>query len=382
VRRAQVLLPGLLIVVASGASASAFSSDARNPSTSPGPDVAAKRFLATYVTGDGRVLRRDQGGDIVSEGQAYGMLIAEAAGDPNLARTIWNWTRRHLQLTDGLFAWLARGGGRIESTQSATDADVLLAFALLRYGGVGASSLHRAGRAVARAVLANESVRLADGDPVLVAGPWAKSATPPIVDPSYFMPAVFDDLARWTGDARWSAAATSAISLVKALTSNGERLPPDWATLTGASLVATPASGTSRVQYGLDAQRLPLWFASACQFRAREIAASWWRHGLSRPERSGALALSLDGKVLNSQTNPLPLLASAAAASAAGEGGAARALRARATAVAASTPTYYGGAWLALAQVLRTRSLTTCSLGDGSGPDSTRIRATSPGEAR
>ena len=38
---------------------------------------AADRFLAGYVTGDGRVIRRDQGGDIVSEGQAYGMLIAE-----------------------------------------------------------------------------------------------------------------------------------------------------------------------------------------------------------------------------------------------------------------------------------------------------------------
>jgi endoglucanase len=37
---------------------------------------AGRDFLDHYVEGDGRVVRRDEGGDVVSEGQAYGMLIA------------------------------------------------------------------------------------------------------------------------------------------------------------------------------------------------------------------------------------------------------------------------------------------------------------------
>src|SRR5947199_38809 len=64
----------------------------RAPSTSPATTAAAQRFLERYVTADGRVIRRDQGGDVVSEGQAYGMLIAEVAGRPAVADAVWRWT--------------------------------------------------------------------------------------------------------------------------------------------------------------------------------------------------------------------------------------------------------------------------------------------------
>ena len=43
--------------------------------------IAGQKFLDDYVEPDGRVVRRDEGGDVVSEGQAYGMLIAVAVGD-------------------------------------------------------------------------------------------------------------------------------------------------------------------------------------------------------------------------------------------------------------------------------------------------------------
>nr|WP_235733865.1 glycosyl hydrolase family 8 [Mycolicibacterium austroafricanum] len=36
-------------------------------------------MLSRYVESDGRVVRHDEGGDVVSEGQAYGMLIAAAS---------------------------------------------------------------------------------------------------------------------------------------------------------------------------------------------------------------------------------------------------------------------------------------------------------------
>ena len=59
--------------------------------------IAGQKFLDEYVETDGRVVRRDEGGDVVSEGQAYGMLIAVAVGDETRFRSIWKWTKTHLR---------------------------------------------------------------------------------------------------------------------------------------------------------------------------------------------------------------------------------------------------------------------------------------------
>jgi endoglucanase len=312
------------------------------------------------VTSDGRVIRHDQGGDIVSEGQAYAMLLAEVAHQPALVRTIWSWTSAHLGRSDGLFAWHATASGLVPDPQSATDADVLIAYALLRYAGVDQAALHRAGRRVAEAVLSNESMTLPGGAWLLVAGPWAKSTSPPTVDPSYLMPGVFDAIGRLTGDARWNEAAGTAVTMISDLTSNGLRLPPDWAQLSGGRLIpiAAPGGGAS-VQYGLEAARLPIWFATARDSRARMLAASWWRNVLGSRGRAGPMALGLGGATINPQSSPLTLAAGAAAASAAGAMGAANSLRARAEALAMRDSTYYGDAWAALGPALLSGSMRT-----------------------
>lgn len=130
-------------------------------------------FLPAYVRPDGQVVRPDQGGDTVSEGQAYGMLLAEATGKDTEFATIWDWTRAHLQLGDGLFAYHASPAGQVTSLQPASDADLLIAWALLRYSGPGAAASHADGRRVASAILAHEVTNGPGGVPVLTAGPWA-----------------------------------------------------------------------------------------------------------------------------------------------------------------------------------------------------------------
>jgi endo-1,4-beta-D-glucanase Y len=308
---------------------------------------AAAGFLTRYVTHDGRVIRHDQGGDIVSEGQAYAMLLAEAAGRPERTRAVWSWTAAHLRRPDGLFAWHASGSGRVEDPQSATDADVLIAYALLRYAGPGADELRSEGRRTAAAVLTNESVALPGGAPLLVAGPWAASASPPVVNPSYLMPGVFEALGSLTGDDRWTRAAAASVTAIRELTDGGRHLPPDWAVLTGGRLVAAPAPGGGTVAgYGQDAARLPVWFATACDPGARGIAAGWWRNGLSAGDPAGA--------------SPLGLIARSAAAAAAGERPVAGRLQRRAAALAARAPTYYGDAWAALGPALLDGSIDQC----------------------
>ena len=187
---------------------------------------------------DGRVLRLDQGSDVVSESQAYGMLVAELAGRDDLVPVIWDWTRQHLQRPDGLLSWHASGDGTVVGTEAASDADVLTAYALLRYGGEDEEELHADGRALAQAVLEHEVVEAA-GSPVLAAGPWAVASG--IVNPSYWMPAVFERLAAATGDGTWSGLAESSVALVRAATDDGRLLPPDWARLEepGSSLWRT-----------------------------------------------------------------------------------------------------------------------------------------------
>jgi endoglucanase len=359
------LLVGIIALTAGLTSCGAGNPTGAPRAAASGPaSGAAVRFLARYVESDGRVIRHDQGGDITSEGQAYAMLIAESAGRTAVVRTVWSWTSAHLQRADGLFAWHATGDGRIEDPQSATDADILIAYALLRSAGPGSLRLHDDGRRIAAAVLAHESVRLADGTLLPAAGPWATTTSPPTLNPSYLMPGVFDALAALTGDGRWRAAARAAVALVGHLTDGGRRLPPDWAVLAGGRLVAAPQpGGGAGVRYSLDAARLPVWFATACDRDARTMAARWWRAVLGRADRSAALALDLDGSTLAPGATPLTLLAGAAAATAAGDRLTARALGRRAQALARDTPTYYGDAWAALGPALIGGAIDPCAAG-------------------
>ncbi len=132
-------------------------------------------------------MRLDQGRDTVSEGQAYGMLLAEVAGDYGAFQRIWLWTHRHLQHRDGLFSFHTNARGKVTSRQPASDADLLIAWALLRYSGPKAAVWHRAGRRVAHAILAYELASGPGGMLVLTAGPWATgSPAGSTLDPSYW----------------------------------------------------------------------------------------------------------------------------------------------------------------------------------------------------
>jgi endoglucanase len=333
-----------------------------SPSGSRTSHQAATGLPAAYVRPDGRVVRPDQGGDTVSEGQAYGMLLAEAAGNNAVFARIWEWTRAHLQLGDGLFAWHANAAGQVVGQQPASDADLLIAWALLRYHGRGAAAWHREGRRVAGAILVHEVTTTPGGVPVLTAGPWA-AGRPASLDPSYWSLTALQDLARLTGDHVWRRLAVGAVTLTRELTHNGQLLPPDWAELTASGALRpepAPDGSQPQTQYGPDAQRTVVWFAASCDPQARALAAHWWP--LLRPgNRSQALALRPTGTVLNPTPAVLPMIASAAAAKAAGDSAAARKLLHQATAQQHNHPTYYGAAWDALGPaLLSTSPLSAC----------------------
>ena len=283
-----VALVGVLV-------AGCASNHAGDVTTSDDPVAAAtatgQAFLESYVDGDGRVVRRDEGGDTVSEGQAYGMLIAVALGDRQRFDVVWTWTREHLQRPDGLLSWRWADGAVVDAN-SASDADVDAARALVLAGQRFADpELAAAGRELATAVLARETVAVGttllpadtvvpapgaavDGSGrVLTAGTWT-STTPAAVNPGYFSPRGEQVLAAAAGDPRWAEMSRTQRVVSWQLIGTG-LLPPDWAGIDTAG-TATPQPGPAghAPRFGLDAARVPIRMAQSCDPADRAVAAS------------------------------------------------------------------------------------------------------------
>jgi endoglucanase len=320
VKRALVI--ALLAVAAATAAAVALAGGGSGPST-------ADAFLDRYMAPDGRVVRRDQRGDTVSEGQAYAMLLAAASGDRKRFDSAWGWARRHLQRRDGLLSW-HWAKGRVLDRQSATDADLDAAWALaLAAKRFHAPAYRRAAARIARGVLAHETAPIA-GKTVLVAGPWA--VRDGIVNPSYFSPGAYAALARVAPDRRWARLIASSRRLLIKLPSP----PPDWARMDASGIHATAG-------YGYDAFRAPVRYAASCSEADRRIAASWW------PEAKRT-------------DNPVATVGAAAAARAAGDKPGSDALLDQAEQKDKEHPSYFGSAWVALGRkMLQTNALSACS---------------------
>jgi endo-1,4-beta-D-glucanase Y len=323
--------------------------------------VAAKRFLKRYVTLDGRVVRLDQGGDTVGEGQAYGMLLAAAIGDAKRFDAIWTWTENNLRRPDGLISFLWRNG-HVQDPQAASDADLDASRALL----VAACRFHRpALRQQALklgSAIMNVEVTSFNGAPVLTAGPWAVVA-PATVNPSYFSPASFLDLRAASGDARWSALAASSRSITSALMSPPTRLPPDWARLEGTRAVpiGSPSNPQAAPQFGFDAVRTLVRMAEDPDAAGRQIAARAWPVFEGQDPSKLPVDHTLSGRPIGDILHPVVLVAAAGAADAAGQTAARDGLLDEAEALDRRSPTYYGAAWVALGRVMLTTNLLDAS---------------------
>lgn len=327
-----------LLALSAVASLSSCSATAEQPSgTTEAARSAARAFLERYVEPDGRVVRRDQGGDTVSEGVSYALLLAQVAEDPVVERRVWAWAQDHLRRPDGLLSYLTDAEGDVLDGEAATDADLVVAWALSR----SAQPDLRADAAPLLAAVRQRTVVPRRPGPLLAAGPWA-TGEPATLNPSYWvLPALraagWDDLAAQVGPA------------LDDLSAGG--LPPDWARQDGSRLSPgpDPAGRFPQARYGLDAQRVTVWLAADCDPGNRARAAG---HRALLQEQPAASARTLTGEVLDPSAHPLALVAAAAAADADGDRAARDELLDDAAAQDQRTPTYYGAAWVALGRAL------------------------------
>jgi len=355
-----------LLAGCGGSSASGTGSVTQSSTAASRPQdravAAAEHFLDRYVMPDGRVVRIDQGGDTVGEGQAYGMLLAAAIGDSRRFDTIWAWTQAHLVRPDGLISFLWRGGHVIDP-QAASDADLdasralLLAACRFKRPALRQQALH-----LGNAILHGE-VATVGGEPVLTAGPWA--ITPKvIINPSYFSPATYTALGNASGDGRWAALAMTSRSITSKLMSGSARLPPDWAMIEGGSPVpiGSPSEPRTRPEFSFDAVRTLVRMAEPPDPGGRLITARAWPVFERQDPTTLPVQHELSGRPIGNVLHPVALVAAAGAADAAGQPAVRDGLLDEAEALDRRSPTYYGAAWVALSRImLTTRLLDSCS---------------------
>lgn len=354
-----VLVAGLLAVVVTRDDGSSTAVAPSTPLAARSTRIDARGFLDRYVDG-GRVVRRDQGGDTVSEGQAYGMLIALGSGDRAAFDELWTWTRAHLGRDDGLLSWRWQDGAVVDPS-SAADADLDVARALVRAGTVFKDPGYtEAGVTLGTAILDHETAPTASGL-VLVAGQWAVDA-PYSFNPSYVSPVATSVLAEASPDPRWEQLESGSRAAVEALTRDGE-LPPDWAQLDeGGSVRPIGGPGGQPVQYGYDAARTVLRHAESCEPGDRNLAAQL-AAVVARTGRPAVASYDLNGSPRTDVTSPLVTVAQSSGLAAAGRDEDAVAAIRRAGVQQQQAPTYYGDAWTVLGPMLLTdRDLGGCPL--------------------
>jgi endoglucanase len=348
-RRSVALAAGLSLAMPAGWLAEPARASLDDPRTEA--LGAADAFLDRYLQPSGRIARIDEGGDSVSEGQAYGMLMAVAIGDEERFRQIWSWTDEHLQRDDGLLAWRWADGG-IADPQAAADADLLAAAALALAGArFGDADLTADARLISDAILVNEVVTVGPS-PVLVAGPWAAQTR--TVNASYLATPAMSVLWDTLGEPRWGPVAAWSRGLLDALTAQPPHLPPDWATVdaTGDDPRAQPSPAGDPPRYGYEAARVIIQAAVDCRAAGQDVAARAWPF-LAAEVDGGVLVATytLDGRRLGPERHPLALVAAAAAAAAGGDEQRAADLLDSADDLDGEAPTYFGAAWIALGRL-------------------------------
>ncbi|NIJ06087.1 glycosyl hydrolase family 8 [Frigoribacterium faeni] len=360
----------LLVVGAPGgapdrtAAGPAESSDPGPGDSTPDARTAAQLgedFLDEWVDDDGRVVRRDQGDDTVSEGQAYGMLVAVGTGDEDRFAAVWDWTKEELVRPDGLLAWRWADGAVVDD-MPASDADVDAARALVLAGRAFDRPEWTAEGVQLGSVVLDEMTAVTDVGRILLPGPWAAGSAPWSYNPSYAAPAAFAQLGEASGDPRWAELEQGS----RAVTTNvltATALPSDWAQVQqDGTVVPLPSADGSAgtVQYSYDAGRLALRYAESCD--PVDVALSARLAPVLQRYPELPMQLDLGGQSLGDDQSPLAYAARAAALASAGDPDAAAADLARSDALAQSTPTYYGAAWAALAALqLDGSALGACS---------------------
>lgn len=270
-------------------------------------DVGARGFLRTRRpdTPDG------EANSTVSEGIAYGMIIAVMSDDQPLFDALWSYARCFLNAS-GLMSWyIAPDGLRVLGTGAATDADEDMAWALIiadrQWGGKGSLSETYASAAarLIDAIYRTEVDHDRWPDMLLPGDEWRGQN---VFNPSYFAPNQYRLFGEVSGNREgWQRVIDVGYALIERSLNHesGNRdngLVPAWCDASGKPIVAFPGALTN---YQYDSARMPFRLAQDWAY-AREPRARTYLERITRFfEQIGAERI-VDGYTLDGRPAPDP----------------------------------------------------------------------------
>lgn len=243
-----------------------------------------RAFAGRFLAADGRIVDSGNGGISHSEGQGYGMLLAEAAGDRDSFDRVWGWTSRTLKRPDmSLYSWRfdpAAPNG-VSDTNNATDGDIGIAWALLRAARRWGASDYAAQSAAIRKAIRGNLVRQVGPRTVLLPGLQGFERSGSItLNPSYYVWPALDAFAAADGAAAWSGVIRGGERLILDARFGAAQLITDWVDVTNDGRVI-PAVGRP-ARFGFDAIRVPLYLAWGRRRAALAPYRSFWGGYLAR----------------------------------------------------------------------------------------------------
>ena len=235
-------------------------------------------FKQPFFDPEGRIVDVGNGGVSHSEGQGYGMLLAEASGDRAAFDKLWSWTAQHLACRgDGLLAWRFAPGAvpPVADPNNATDGDVLVAWALLRAGGRWRDKALLEASETIRAAILRLLVKESFGRIILLPGGTGfESPSATRLNLSYYVWPALDAFRREDGDALWGPLIDQGLELLAAARFGEANPTPDWIELGPSGAPVLAASPQSR--FGFDAIRIPLHLAWSGRDGLAKPFADYW----------------------------------------------------------------------------------------------------------
>lgn len=223
-------------------------------------------FKRRFITVDGRVVDTSNGGVSHTEGQGWGMVLAVAQDDRATFALLAGWTRTHLSRSfDALHAWRydPRRSEPVQDTNNATDGDLFIAGALARAARRWNEPAYRQqARLIAQSVL-GLLVREVSGRTILLPGADNfEDETSIVLNPSYYVFPMLDELANILPSDVWSRLRSDGIDLIAEARFGRWKLPADWVLLELRDNAIKLAPGHP-ARFSSDAVRVPLYLAWA-----------------------------------------------------------------------------------------------------------------------
>lgn len=202
--------------------------------------------------GDGtsRVVRPEENNDTVSEGIAYGMLLAVGHDDKALFDQLWGFFKKHAQ--SQLLPWKMSGCNGVQDQNNATDAELDAAMALIQAGCRWGDAPYKQDAASLLGAVISQLLGQRNGYSNLKpARDWmpASCLNASYVAPGYYRAFAGVDTAN---AAAWNKLATDAYPLLNGVANSSTGLVPDWSDASEGSC------GSGRpLNYTYDAARTP-----------------------------------------------------------------------------------------------------------------------------